>query len=66
MGKRVACQGGAMSHFLQWANMGGYSMYVWPAYGLVGVVFGFNALFLFYQRKVTRKKLQQWFKRQES
>ena len=53
-----------MSHFLSWVDMGGYSMYIWSAYGLVGLVFIFNGLNLQYQRERTRRKLKQWFKQQ--
>lgn len=53
-----------MSQFLRWLSMGGYSIYIWPAYGLVCVVLVMNLLGIKFQRVRTRKKLQQWFKRQ--
>ncbi|CAM3634076.1 heme exporter protein CcmD [Legionella oakridgensis] len=43
--------------------MGGYSIYVWSAYGLVSVVIVMNLLGMKWKRKQTRQKLQQWFKR---
>lgn len=52
-----------MNPFLQWLTMGGYSLYVWPAYGLLGVVLLMNLLGIKWKRKQTRQKLQQWFKR---
>lgn len=52
-----------MSQFQQWLTMGGYSTYIWSAYGLVGLVFLMNLINIKFQRKRTRKKLQQWFKR---
>lgn len=53
-----------MNQFLQWLAMGGYSIYIWPAYGLVCVVLVMNLLGLKFQRTRMRKKLQQWLKRQ--
>ena len=52
-----------MTRFMQWWLMGGYSMYVWPAYGIVCVVLTMNLLGIRWQRKRTRRRLQQWFKR---
>ncbi len=37
-------------------NMGGYAWYVWPAYGITFLVFGFN-LFLFAREKKQVKKI---------
>ena len=51
-----------MSQLMQWFCMGGYSRYIWPAYGLVCVVLVTNLCGIQWQRKQTRKKLQQWFK----
>lgn len=51
-----------MSQLWQWFSMGGYSVYVWPAYGLVGVVLVINLLGMKAQRNNTRQKLQHWFK----
>lgn len=53
-----------MSQFFQWLSMGGYSVYVWPAYGVVSVILVMNILGLKIHRKQTRKKLNAWFKRQ--
>lgn len=52
-----------MSQFFDWLAMGGYSMYVWPAYGLVCAVLVMNVLGMKWKKKQTQKKLQQWFKR---
>ncbi|KTD15517.1 heme exporter protein CcmD [Legionella sainthelensi] len=52
-----------MNQFLEWLTMGGYSIYVWSAYGLVSVVLVMNLLGMKWKRKQTRQKLQQWFKR---
>ncbi|ARB90897.1 heme exporter protein CcmD [Legionella longbeachae] len=52
-----------MNQFLEWITMGGYSIYVWSAYGLVSVVIVMNLLGMKWKRKQTRQKLQQWFKR---
>lgn len=52
-----------MNPFLQWLTMGGYSLYVWPAYGLLGVILLINLIGIKWKRKQTRQKLQQWFKR---
>lgn len=51
-----------MNQFMQWLNMGGYSMYVWPAYGLVGFVLVINMINIQRQKKRTKKMLDQWFK----
>lgn len=53
-----------MTQFIQWLTMGGYSIYLWPAYGVVCVILVMNLLGIKWQREHTRKKLQNWFKRQ--
>lgn len=52
-----------MNQLMQWFDMGGYSSYVWPAYGLVCVVLVMNLLSIKWQRKRVLVKLQQWFTR---
>jgi heme exporter protein D len=52
-----------MNPFLEWLAMGGYSAYVWPAYGLVGFVLIMNLYGIKRQKIRTRQKLQRWFKR---
>jgi heme exporter protein D len=52
-----------MSPFFDWLSMGGYSMYVWPAYGLVFGIFVVNFGVVKWQKNRTRQKLQRWFKR---
>ena len=51
-----------MNQFYEWLAMGGYSAYVWSAYGLVSVVLLMNLLSIKWKKKQTRHKLQQWFK----
>lgn len=51
-----------MSQLLTWFNMGGYALYVWPAYGLaLGLLF-MNFVIVKQQKLSIRRKLQQWFK----
>lgn len=52
-----------MNQFLEWMAMGGYSLYVWPAYSAVFFVLIMNVLGVKWKRKQTRQKLQQWFER---
>ena len=51
-----------MSGFLHWFAMNGYSIYIWPAYGLVFLVLTGNLLSIKWQRLRTHKLLRQWFK----
>jgi heme exporter protein D len=53
-----------MNQLITWFTMSGYSIYIWPAYGLVCVVLIMNLLGMKIQQSQTKKKLQQWFKRQ--
>ena len=53
-----------MSQFTNWLAMGGYSSYVWPAYGLVCLVLALTWSGIKWQRIQIRKKLQQWLKGQ--
>lgn len=66
MGKEPGGEGRIMTQFMQWLAMGGYSSYIWSAYGLVVVVLAMNTVGLRLQRARARKLLQQWFKRQSS
>lgn len=50
-----------MSGFMQWLGMGGYSMYVWPAYAVVCGVLILNLVAIKLQRKSIHKKLKRWF-----
>lgn len=52
-----------MNQFYEWLAMGGYSLYVWPAYALVFAVLVMNLLGIKWQKHRTRQKLQRWFKR---
>ena len=51
-----------MNQLLQHLTMGGYALYVWPAYGLFVFVFLMNFFSLQWKKKQTRRLLQQWFK----
>ncbi|EHL31454.1 heme exporter protein CcmD [Legionella drancourtii] len=46
-----------MNQFVEWFAMGGYSIYVWPAYGLVGVVFVMNLLGMKWKKETDPSKL---------
>lgn len=52
-----------MNPLLDWFAMGGYSMYVWPAYGLVGLVLLGNVMTMKWYSANINRKLSQWFKR---
>lgn len=51
-----------MSQLFDWLAMGGYSLYVWSAYGLVAMVLALNVIAVRRQKKRTKNFLQQWFK----
>ncbi len=51
-----------MSQFMQWLAMGGYAIYIWPAYGLVCVVLVTNIVSIKWQHTRTRNRLQRWYK----
>jgi heme exporter protein D len=51
-----------VTQFFEWFSMGGYSSYVWPAYGLVGMALVSIFLSVKIQKKRTQEKLQHWFK----
>lgn len=51
-----------MNQLMDWIAMGGYSIYVWPAYGLVCVVLVMHLLGIKWQRIRARKKILAWFK----
>ena len=52
-----------MRPILEWFAMGGYSMYVWSAYGLVCAVLLLNIMTIKWQKNRTQQKLRHWFKR---
>ncbi len=52
-----------MNKFQLWLAMGGYSLYIWPAYGLVAVVLFINILGIRLRGRRVHRKLQEWFKR---
>lgn len=51
-----------MSQLSAWLSMGGYAVYVWPAYVLVSSVLILGAISVKKQAAQTRKKLLQWVK----
>lgn len=51
-----------MSDFWRWFSMNGYSIYVWPAYGLVFLVLMMNVLSIKWQSSRTLRLLRHWFK----
>lgn len=55
-----------MRHFFDWLAMGGYSLYVWPAYGLVCFVLAMNFFAVKWKKKQTQRRLKQWLKKHES
>lgn len=52
-----------MTALFHWFSMGGYAMYIWPAYGLLAVVLGLNLVLLKRTRINVHKKLIQWLNR---
>ena len=53
-----------MSPFMQWVSMHGYAVYVWPAYGLVGLVLVSNAVRSVWQKTRTHHVIRLWLSRQ--
>lgn len=51
-----------MSQFISWCSMGGYSVYVWSAYGLVTLVLFMNYVAVRAHKKRIHQKLRQWLK----
>lgn len=50
-----------MNHWVEWLSMGGYFLYVWPAYGLVIATLMLNAYAVKRQKKRINRLLQHWF-----
>jgi heme exporter protein D len=46
---------------IHWLSMGGYSTYIWTAYGLVFMVFAANYYSAKRQQVRVQKTLQRWF-----
>lgn len=53
-----------MNEISHWLAMGGYSFYVWSAYGIAAVVLISHVIAIKRGAKQTRKKLTQWLKGQ--
>ncbi len=49
-----------MNQFIQWFGMGGYAMYVWPAYGLVCAVLLGNLISVKWHKKQLQQKETQF------
>lgn len=45
----------------QFFHMGGYGIYVWPAYGITLLVFLLNLIFALKETKSIKKNLKQYF-----
>jgi heme exporter protein CcmD len=45
---------------MQWFLMHGYGVYVWSAYGIVGIVLGFKVWQLKRRRQIIHKRIKQW------
>jgi len=54
-----------MNPFFTWFSMGGYSNYIWSAYGIVFLVLVLNMLSIQVKTKRTKKELQQSFRKKE-
>jgi len=54
-----------MNSFVTWFSMGGYSKYIWSAYGIVFSVLSLNMLSIRVKMTRTKKELQQSFKKKE-
>lgn len=52
-----------MKTWVEWFSMGGYALYVWPAYGLVCSSLIAIWLVVKKQKQLTKQKLLVWFKR---
>lgn len=50
-----------MKQLSLWLYMGGYSMYIWPAYGVAFTVISMNLFSIWRDRVRARKMLRQWF-----
>lgn len=53
-----------MNKFISWFLMGGYAIYIWPAYGLVCMGLLLNVFGVKRQSHQTKNNLRHWFKRQ--
>lgn len=62
MGKNPHSGAGDMSHVIQWMTMGGYFIYIWPAYGIVFFVLAVNLIRTVRQKKRTFTLLNRWYK----
>lgn len=47
-------------------DMGGYGLYVWPAYGITLFVFGINLFLALYEKRQAKKMIAQFNNHHES
>jgi heme exporter protein D len=50
-----------MNQWVEWLSMGGYFLYVWPAYGLVIATLVLNGYVVKKQKNRVNRLLKQWF-----
>lgn len=50
-----------MTKIIEWLAMGGYAVYVWPAYVLVALMLAVGGITMTIQKRRMQKKLMQWF-----
>ena len=55
-----------MRGLMDWFLMNGYAAYIWPAYGIVFVALTMDLVWIQRQRNRLRKRLKQWFIRQNN
>ncbi|KTD82844.1 heme exporter protein CcmD [Legionella waltersii] len=55
-----------MHQFLDWIAMGGYSLYVWPAYFLVYGILLLNVFRMKKHKSRIYTSLKHWFKREDT
>lgn len=65
MGEKY-CGGKGMNSFAEFLGMGGYGMYVWPAYGITFVVLLLNVIMPLMQRRQVIRDLALKQKRKQS
>lgn len=51
-----------MDKIMQWFSMGGYSTYVWSAYGLALLTFILTGVNAKQQKKKAQQQVQRWMK----
>lgn len=54
-----------MNEFIQWLSMGGYALYIWPAFFIVTISLLLNTILVNKNKKNVLIKLNTWLKRFE-